>query len=83
MFAFCANTVYGYLVLLITDWILIMEKRMYSVGEFVEISGLSRNGVYKLVKSGDIPSVRIGKRILIQKASADALLGGLLNGEVQ
>jgi excisionase family DNA binding protein len=36
--------------------------------------GLSRNGTYDAAKRGDIPIIRIGKRILVPKAALERLL---------
>lgn len=41
-----------------------MEKYL-SAKELMEMTGLSRNGTYNLLKFPGFPSVRIGKRILI------------------
>ncbi len=37
---------------------------------------LSRNGTYSGIKSGDIPSIRIGKKILIPRVALETLLRG-------
>ena len=44
---------------------------MLSVPDLVDVLGISRAGVYELVKSEGFPSLRIGNRILIPK---DALV---------
>lgn len=36
--------------------------------------GLGRNATYEAVARGDIPSVRIGKRILVPRAALEKLL---------
>jgi excisionase family DNA binding protein len=38
--------------------------------------GLGRNAIYEAVARGDVPSIRIGKRILIPRAALAKLLGG-------
>ena len=52
------------------------EKRFYTINQFCEvISGtLSRGGIYKAVDRGEIPSKRIGKRILIPASYVRELL---------
>lgn len=37
--------------------------------------GLGRNSTFKAAKSGEIPTIRIGKRLLVSKAKLDQLLG--------
>ena len=46
----------------------------YTVEEVRQLLGLGRQAVYRAVNSGEIPSVRIGKRILVPKAALEALL---------
>lgn len=40
-----------------------------------ETLGLSRNAVYLAAKRGDLPTIRIGKRLLVPIAKLEALLG--------
>ena len=42
-----------------------MDKIGYSIQETVERSGLGRTTVYELLKSGDLVSVKVGRRRLI------------------
>jgi excisionase family DNA binding protein len=51
-------------------------KLTYSVREASRLFGLSRNALYAACAQGQIPVLRIGKRILIPKARLLALLGG-------
>ena len=46
----------------------------YTVDEASKMLGLSRNSGYEGVARGDIPSIRVGKRLLIPKAALDRLL---------
>ncbi len=41
------------------------KKITGTVDEAAEVTGVSRNSAYEGVKRGDIPSIRIGKRILV------------------
>ncbi len=41
------------------------KKITGTVDEAAEAAGVSRNTAYEGVKTGDIPSIRIGKRILV------------------
>jgi excisionase family DNA binding protein len=45
------------------------EKLTYSIRETAQVLGLSRNSVYQGCLKGEIPSVRIGKRILVPKGA--------------
>ena len=47
-----------------------MQKLMYSVDEGVEITGLKRTKLYELMLSGQLRSLKVGRRRLI---SAQAL----------
>lgn len=51
-----------------------VNRKTYTVREAAEILGISNNSAYEGVKSGEIPSVRVGKRILIPKAALDNML---------
>ena len=52
------------------------EKIILSVTETAYLLGLSRNATYQGVQSGAIPSIRVGKRILIPKAALERMLEG-------
>lgn len=52
------------------------EKLTVSVNEAAKICGLSRNAAFAAVNRGEIPSIRIGKRILVPKAKLLALING-------
>ena len=51
------------------------EQLTYEVTEARDKIGLSRNAFYKAVSVGEIPSVRIGGKILIPKRPFDKMLG--------
>ena len=48
----------------------------YSCREAAQLLGLSKNACYAACSRGQIPVLRIGKRLLIPKARLDALLRG-------
>lgn len=50
------------------------EREIYTVDEAGAKLGLSRNSAYEAVRRGEIPSIRIGRRILVPKAAFDRLL---------
>lgn len=41
------------------------QKLYYSVQEYMQITGLSRSTVYRLVKKGELPIYRYSSRVLI------------------
>ena len=52
------------------------EKLTMTVNEAALALGLSRNSCYQGVETGSIPSIRIGKRILIPRYALEKLLAG-------
>ena len=53
------------------------EKLTMTVNEAALVLGLSRNSCYQAVETGSIPSIRIGKRILIPRYALERLLAGI------
>ena len=51
-----------------------VEKRTYSVLEVARIFGIGRASAYSAVRRGDIPSIRIGNRVVCPKAAIDAMI---------
>lgn len=49
--------------------------RTFSVDEVAQVLGISRNHAFRCVGRGEIPSVRIGRRVLVPAAFLDRLLG--------
>jgi excisionase family DNA binding protein len=43
------------------------NRLVYTVPEAGRLLGLSRNGAYEAAKRGDIPTIRIGRRLLVSK----------------
>lgn len=52
----------------------------YTVEEVARKLGICRNSAYAAVESGDIPSVRIGRRRLVPRAALERLLAGAVQG---
>lgn len=50
------------------------ERLTYDVGTAAKLLGLSRNSAYLACLTGQIPHLKIGKRILIPKASLERML---------
>jgi excisionase family DNA binding protein len=53
---------------------LVGECLVYSVPEAGRLLGLSRNGSYEAAKRGDIPTIRIGRLLLVPKAPFHRLI---------
>ncbi len=51
-------------------------RATYSIKDVMALFGLSRSAVYLALKTGEIPSFRIGKRVLIPKEAIDKMLAG-------
>jgi excisionase family DNA binding protein len=45
----------------------VAERLVYTVTEAGRLLGLSRNGSYEAAKRGDIPTIRIGRLLLVSK----------------
>jgi len=50
------------------------NKLVMTVEEAAKILGISRPSAYQGVVRGEIPSIRVGKRILIPRAALEKLL---------
>lgn len=48
----------------------------YSVAEAAAKIGVSRAGLYNLLKDGTVPSIKLGGRRLIAHAALENILGG-------
>lgn len=55
-----------------------MERLTVTVTEAAEILGVSRTSAYELVRAGALPSVRLGRRILIRRTTLEELVGSAL-----
>jgi excisionase family DNA binding protein len=51
-----------------------MDKLTVSVPEMARLLGISRMHAYGAVRDGTIPSLRIGRRVLISRAALDRWL---------
>ncbi len=52
------------------------ERLTYTVDEAAQVLGVSRGVAYEQVRSGEIPSKRLGKRWVIPKAQLHVWLNG-------
>ena len=50
------------------------QRRVYTIPEVGEILGINRNLAYQLVRTGEIPAIRLGKRLVCPKAALHRML---------
>jgi excisionase family DNA binding protein len=50
------------------------EKLVYTVEEAGRLLDLGRSGAYEAARRGDLPTIRIGRRLLVPKSALDRLL---------
>jgi excisionase family DNA binding protein len=50
------------------------ERLTLTVEEAAQLLGIGRSLAYGLVATGDLPSIRLGRRILIPRVAVDVLL---------
>ncbi len=51
------------------------DKKYISIPELARLLGLSRIAVYRKVKQGTIPAIRIGRTYGVRQEAVDSLLG--------
>ena len=52
------------------------DKPMFSVEEVAAILGIGRATAYQCANTGEIPALRLGRRLLIARAALARMLGG-------
>lgn len=57
------------------------ERLTYDVGTAAKLLGLSRNSTYLACLTGQIPHLKIGKRILIPRVALEQMLGKAGSGQ--
>ena len=56
-------------------------KITYTVTEAAELLGISRSSAYECVRRGEIPSLTLGRRVVIPRRAFEALLDGAAEGQ--
>ncbi len=56
-----------------------MTKRTYSIPEIAKELGIGRSAAYEAARTGEIPTIRIGKRILVPVAALERMLAQASN----
>lgn len=60
-----------------------VEPVAFNVPDAAKYLGISRSLAYELVRSGELPALRLAKRWLIPRAALDAMLADVIHdGEV-
>ncbi|WP_433344183.1 helix-turn-helix domain-containing protein [Micromonospora sp. CA-111912] len=57
------------------DYATLLSRPTMSVTEAGLILGINRGGAYEAAKRGDIPTIRIGVRLIVPTAKLRAMLG--------
>ena len=57
-----------------------IERRTLTVTEAAEALGVSRNKAYDAARRGEIPTIKIGKRILVPVVALERMLQGPSDG---
>ena len=52
----------------------IQDRLVLTVSEAAELLGVCRNAAYEAARTGQIPTIRIGKRVLVPRAALERLL---------
>ena len=52
-----------------------LQRLTYTVQEVGELLGISRGSAYNRVRTGEIPALRMGRRLLVTRAELEDLLG--------
>ena len=53
---------------------LVSEKLTYTIDEAARLLGISRNSAYEAARRGELPAIRLGRRILIPRSRLEAML---------
>jgi excisionase family DNA binding protein len=55
------------------------DRLTYTVEEAADLMGLSRSGAYRGVRRGEIPCIRIGRRLLVPKSALETYVADVEN----
>jgi excisionase family DNA binding protein len=63
-----------------TDDLSAEPPRFYSVAEVAEITGLSDMTIYRSIADGELPAVRIRRRVLVPAKALDVMADAAMSG---
>lgn len=52
------------------------EKRTYTIVEAARLLGIGRTVCYEAARQGQIPTIKVGRRLLVPKVALDRMLRG-------
>ena len=52
-----------------------MKRATYTVAEATQLLGISMSSIYSAIRRGEIPVIRVGRRVLIPRSLFNDLLG--------
>jgi excisionase family DNA binding protein len=52
-----------------------MQRQTYTVFEAAKVLGIGRGAAYEAARTGTLPTIRVGRRILVPRANLERLLG--------
>lgn len=53
-----------------------IERLTLTVPEAAKLLGVSRNSAYEAIQRGEIPAIRIGRRVVVPRARLEEMLNG-------
>jgi excisionase family DNA binding protein len=59
------------------------KRQALTVTEAAEILGISRGLAYELVSRGEIPALRLGRRLVVPRKAIDAMLDPAIDGSYE
>jgi excisionase family DNA binding protein len=60
-----------------------IERQTLTVEEAAGILGIGRNSAYEAARRGELPVIRLGRRLVIPRQAFERFLGGSGSGEAQ
>lgn len=54
-----------------------VQRPTFTVAEAADMLGVSRGHAYELVRRGEIPSIRLGRRLVVPRRALEGLVGDL------
>jgi excisionase family DNA binding protein len=52
------------------------DRKTYKIEEAARLLGIGRNQAYLAAKTGELPIIKMGARLLVPKAALDRMLAG-------
>jgi excisionase family DNA binding protein len=53
-------------------------RKTMTIPEFAEEAGIGRNAAYDAAKRGEIPTIRLGRRLLVPREALDRMLARVM-----